>query len=452
MSEHFAGTVFTDYDRAAQDTFERLDRTTARLAKIVPAKEVTNAVGRRRYLHAGPPLPVDAVPGPVRGALVAGLMFEGEATSLDEAERIIDDGQLEISPGNACGGVGPVAGIVTPNMPVVVAESDRGTTAFSPLNEGYGRVMRFGANDTETVERLRWMRDDLGPLLNSAIATLEPIDLTALMAEALRRGDECHNRNVGVSAALLLRLAPAIVRIGDSAQTARAIEWAASNPQFFLPFAMSAAKSIAIAAQSVPMSPVVTSVSANGVHLGIQISGCGDEWFLTPSPVGRPKVFRGYSIDDAQPSLGDSFITEVVGVGACALTAAPAISSFLGTSASDAQDVVNTMRQVCAGTSTRFVIPADDYRGTPVGIRADRVIDSGLLPSVEYGLAHRLPGIGQIGAGITEIPREVFVAALERLSPAPSADSSRTVTSTATGDEMTRSVVAPASAKPVGRG
>lgn len=409
-------TQNVDFDAAGRRSVELLDRTTARLVGVRPACEVVQGIGPRHFLHAGPPIEMDEIPGPMRGALIAGLMFEKEAHSVEQAEQIIDQGGLSISSCNDAGGAGPVAGVVTPTMPVVVAETSTGSLAFSPLNEGRGRVLRFGATDSATIERLSWMRDELAPLLNAAVSATERIDLTSFMAEALRRGDECHNRNVGVSAALLLRLAPPIIRTARTSDAAaRALEWAGGNPQFFLSFAIAAAKAIAREAHNVPGSPIVTCVAANGIRIGIQVSGCGDEWFVTDSPLGNTKISDGYTIDDAQPALGDSFITEVVGLGACALSAAPAISSFLGTSQSDSENIVETMRRVCAGTSSRFVIPSGGYVGTPLGIDVSKVVSAATSPIVEYGLAHKRPGIGQIGAGLTEVPMAPFEQALDQL-------------------------------------
>jgi len=402
---------------AAHESFTILDTSSARLVGVKPAADVVEGLSPRHFLHAGPPLELGLAPGPLRGALVAGLMFEGEADTVEAAEQIINRGDLQISSGSDAGGVGPVAGVVTPSMPVVVVESSRGTSAFSPLNEGRGRVMRFGANDDATVRRLQWMRDELAPVLDDAIARVDDIDITVLLAEALRRGDEVHNRNTGVSAAFLLSLAPQIVRSAErlSKDAAEILEWSGRNPQFFLPFAMAAAKAITRATADIPNCPVVSAVAANGVEIGIQVSGCGDRWFTAASPLGRPKVFDGYSVDDAQPALGDSFVTEVFGLGACALTAAPAVHSALGITAAEAADIVGAMREVCVGSSSRFLLPADSYAGTPVGIDVSKVVASRTPPVVEYGLAHRVAGVGQLGAGLTELPLSLFDDAAQAL-------------------------------------
>lgn len=410
---------------AARATVRLLDGATARLAGVVPAREVVPALGPRRYLHAGPPLVLEEVPGPMRGALLGALVYEGEAATLAEAAAVLDAGDVALSSCNEAGGVGAMAGIVTPTMPVVVVEGDAGGVAFSPINEGLGQALRFGATGDDVLARLRWLRDRLAPLLDRAIRRSPAIELTEVQAEGLRRGDECHNRNVASSAALLLRLAPPMIRSAATpGEAADALAWAAGNRHFFLPFSMACGKALATRAHGVPASPVVTCMAANGRRFGIRVSGCGDEWFLAEAPRGRPQLFDGFTLDDVQPTMGDSFITETVGLGAFALSAAPAISSFLGTAASEAGALVTDMRRVTAGVSSRFVIPAEDHAGTPLGIDVTRVSETGITVAVNNGMAHRRPGVGQVGAGLTRLPLAPFEAAAARLrGQAPDRDS-----------------------------
>jgi hypothetical protein len=402
---------------AVQATVERLDQTRTFLVGVAPAGEVIQGVGTGRYLHAGPPLEPGEVPAPMRGALAAILVFEGRCATVEDAYDLLDSGALELGSANEAGAVGAVAGIVSPSMPVVVVESENGRRAFSPLNEGLGRVIRFGATDDAAITRLRWMRDELAPTLAAAIGYTEPVELTAMQAEGLRRGDECHNRNVASSAALICRLAAAISeRAASTSAAARVLTAATENPHFFLPFSMASAKVVALAAHGVPGSPVVTTMSSNGVRFGIRVSGCGDTWFTAPAPVGEPKLFDGFVQADAHPAMGDSFITECIGLGACAFNAAPAISSFLGTSPAQGRVVVDLMGRLTAGRSSRFLVPYDDYAGTPIGIDVTRVAQEGIGPYANNGVAHREAGRGQVGAALTQLPLEPFVAAARALA------------------------------------
>lgn len=399
---------------------EALDSTRVLLTGVRPAGEVIAGLGQRRFLHSGPPLTLDEAPGPMQGALTGGLVLEGQAAGTDEAAAMVAAGEVEIAPCHHAGAVGAMAGIVTPAMPVVVAESEGGARrAYSPLNEGLGRALRFGSYDDETLRRLRWMADVAGPLLDRAIRASEAIDLTALVAEGLRRGDECHNRNVATSAALIALLAPALVReASDRADAADVLAYAAGNRHFGLPFSISMAKVLADTAHAADAGPIVTAISANGVRLGIRVGGTGDRWFTAPAPLGDARFFAGYDASAAQPVMGDSMIAETAGFGAFALTAAPAIVSFVGGTVEMARGVVEEMRGICAGESRRFVIPGDAFRGTPIGIDVHRVADSGVAPVIDNGISHRAAGVGQVGAGLTRLPLEPFADASAALRAA----------------------------------
>jgi hypothetical protein len=393
---------------------ERLDQAQVRLLGVRPAREIISSLGPRSYLHSGPPIDLDELPGPMRGALVGALLFEGDAADPAAANAIIDSGELTIAPCHDAGAVGAMAGIVTPSMPGVVVECDE-TKVYSPLNEGLGRALRFGSFDGGTLRRLTWLRDVAGPVLDAAIQACDEIDVIELISEGLRRGDECHNRNVATSALLIARLAPSIVRTCDRYDAAAVLEFAAANRHFALPFAISAAKAITVAAHDFEGSPVVTAMSGNGRRFGIRVSGAGDQWFLAPAPVGEPVLFEGFTKESVTPTMGDSMITETAGWGAFALTAAPAITSFVGGSAEESRRLVEDMRLICAGTSSRFLIPGDDFQGTPIGIDVHLVSRAGVAPIINNGMAHREAGRGQVGAGLTKLPLEPFLAASEYL-------------------------------------
>jgi Protein of unknown function (DUF1116) len=406
---------------------DALDRTTVDLVGIAEAREVTGESSPRRFLHAGPPMSLDQLSGPMRGAIVAALIFEGEARDVGEAEQIVDSGDVELMPCHQRNGVGAMAGVVSPHIPVVVVTTPNGDASFSPLNEGLGRAMRFGTNDEATIKRLEWMRLLLLPILDRAVRAGGTIELTGLQAEALRRGDECHNRNVAATAALLLRLAPELVRANtDAAAVAEVLTWASGNPHFFLPFSMAASKAVASSAHGFTGSPIVTAIAANGVDVGIQVSGCGDRWFLTAAPVGQVKCWDGFSPDDGQPMMGDSYITETVGLGAFSLSASPAIGSFLGVTAEEGRRAVREVREVCGGTSSRYLLAAEDFVGAPIGIDVHKVTSSGRTPCVNTGVAHRRAGVGQIGAGMIRLPLGPFEEAAALLVPGDRVNGART--------------------------
>jgi hypothetical protein len=400
---------------AAAKSVAALDATKVHLVGVRPAGEVTNEVGRRRFLHAGPPIRLEDVPGPMRGALIGGLIFEGEAKDVAEAEAILDAGELELLPCHDAGALGAMAGVITPSMPVVVAKS-AGHTTFSPLNEGTGGAVRYGSYDDETLARLRWMASDMACVLDDAIQATDPIELAGMVAEGLRRGDDCHNRLIATTASLIVRLAPALIASGRNRDAvSRTVAIMAGNGHFALPFAISAAKALTLAAADIADSPIVTTMSGNGREFGIRVSGLGDRWFLCPSPIGEPKLIPGGKMEDVNPTMGDSMISETAGFGAFAMSAAPAIMSFIGGTVEQGTRMVAEMRQICSGTSSRFLIPAEEHRGSPIGINVHRVRETGISPMINNGLSHRLPGHGRIGAGVTRIPVEPFIEASRAL-------------------------------------
>jgi hypothetical protein len=394
---------------------DALDQTVVHLEGVRPAGEAIPWVGRSRCLHAGPPVGLDELPGPMRGALLGALVFEGEAQSLDEAEALLASGAVEIEPCHDHRCVGAMAGNVSSRMPVVVVASGA-RRAFSPLNEGLGKALRFGSNDRGTLDRLEWLADVCAPALDRAIAATDAIDLTEMVAEGLRRGDECHNRNVASTASLMGRMAPAIAEAGPGAEAARVLAYGFGNRHFFLPFSIATGKLLADAAHGVERSPVVTAMCGNGRRLGIRVSGLGDEWFTATAPLGEARFFDGYGSCDATPTMGDSFISEVAGWGALALRAAPAIVSFIGGDVESTRRLTAEMRQVCVAESARMLIPGDGFRGTPLGIDAELVARQGIAPVVNNGIAHRDAGVGQVGAGITRLPLEPFERAAEALA------------------------------------
>jgi len=406
----------TATSEATAKSVAAMDQTQVALKRVCAARDVTDKVGPRAFLHAGPPIALGDVPGPMRGALIGGLLFEGEAKSVGEAEAIVDAGELTLTPCHDAGALGAMAGVITPSMPVVVAGSETHTT-FSPLNEGIGGAVRYGSFDDETLARLRWMASDMAPILDDAIQASAPIDLVDLIAEGLRRGDECHNRLIATTAILISKLAPALIsRARDRENAAKVAANMAGNGHFSLPFAISAAKALTLAAADISGSPVVTTMSGNGREFGIRVSGLGDRWFLCPSPIGEPKLIPGGRMEDVNPTMGDSMISETAGFGAFAMSAAPAIMSFIGGTVEQGQRMVEEMRGICAGTSSRFLIPSEEHRGSPIGIDVHKVRETGVAPIINNGLSHRLPGRGRIGAGITRIPLEPFVAAAKALS------------------------------------
>jgi hypothetical protein len=407
-----------EVDAANREALRRLTAAQPVLVDVRPALEVIPGMTPTTLLHAGPPLPWDRMSGPVRGAVIGALLYERLAETHDEAERLAASGRLTFDPCHHHAAVGPMAGITTARMPVLVMENRAtGNRSYSTLNEGLGKALRYGANAPDVVERLRWFETVLGPALGEVLRRVGGVDIRSLIAQAVQMGDECHNRNRAASALLIKTLAPHVAALDiPPAERERILAFAAGNDHFFLNVGMAACKAALDAAHGVPWSSMVTVMARNGTEFGIRVSGLGDRWFTGPSgtPVGL--YFPGFSAEDANPDMGDSAITETAGLGAFAMAGAPAIVQFVGGTPADALGHTRRMYEITLGESEAYRLPALDFRGTPTAIDVRLVLQTGILPQINTGIAHRLPGIGQIGAGLVNPPMACFEAAGQALA------------------------------------
>ena len=381
------------------------------LVGVRPAREAIPALADRMLLHAGPPIEADRMCGPMLGALIGATLFEGWADDEAGARALLSSGSVRVAPCHHHGAVGPMAGVVSPSMPVLVVVDDR-RQAFATLNEGLGKVLRFGAYDAEVLTRLAWLRDVLGPTVDAAVREHGPIDVTGLISQALAMGDEGHNRNVAATALLTRRLAPFLAALSEGPAV---LAFLASNDHFALNLSMAAAKLATDTAIGVADSTVVTAMARNGVEFGLRVAATGDRWFTAPVGPADGLFFPGYSIADANPDLGDSAITETLGLGGFAMAASPAITRFVGGTPDDALATTRRMRRITVSPHPAFPLPPLNFTGTPSGIDVLRVLDTCELPVINTGIAHREPGIGQIGAGIVTAPSEVFLSAVHAL-------------------------------------
>jgi Protein of unknown function (DUF1116) len=388
------------------------------LEGISAASETLPGMNGRMILHAGPPIEWERMCGPMQGAIIGAILYEGWAADPDGARTLAASGEIALEPCHHHAAVGPMAGATSPSMPVwIVRDATRGHRAYCIFNEGLGKALRFGANGNEVIGRLRWMASALAPALAATLDLLGPIELKPIIAQALQMGDEVHNRNAAATAMLLKRLVPAMLRSEIARETvAAATEFIAGNDHFFLNISMAACKAMMDAARDVPGSSLITAMARNGVEFGIQMSGTGERWFTAPAPLVEGLYFAGYSIADAAPDLGDSAITETCGLGGFAMAAAPAIVKFVGGTADDARANTERMTHIALGRNPAFTLPTLNFAGTPAGIDARKVVDTGLLPIINTGIAHRSPGIGQIGAGITAAPLACFTQAVTALA------------------------------------
>ena len=404
-------------EAANRMAFERFMSAQPVLTGVGKAVETIPGLGERTLLHAGPPIEWARMCGPMQGAMIGAILFENWAQDQNSARRLAESGEIKFSPCHHYGAVGPMSGVISPSMPVwVVKNQDRGNFSFSNMNEGLGKVLRFGANDASVIERLKWMASTLGPVMNAAISQLGGIELRPIIAQALHMGDECHNRNAAASSLLFKRIAPALLRTGAlQTEMAKVLEFIAGNDHFFLNISMASCKAMLDAAHGVEYSTLVTAMARNGVEFGIRMSGTGDRWFTAPAPMVDGLFFPGYSQADAAPDLGDSAITETAGIGGFAMGAAPAIVQFVGGSPQDAIAYTREMYHITLGVNGGFTLPPLNFDSAPAGIDARKVVDTGIAPVINTGIAHKDAGVGQVGAGITRAPLECFDQAIRIL-------------------------------------
>jgi hypothetical protein len=401
-------------------------------AELVDVRPATDALGLTAgtFLHAGPPIDWDRASGPLRGALVGAMVFEGLAETPEDAERALAAGDgLAWEPCHHHRAVGPMAGVVSPSMWMFeLRDPAHGGTAFCSLNEGLGKVLRYGAYGPEVIERLRWMSAVLGPLLQSAVRAHGPVDVKAIAAQMLQMGDEGHNRNRAGTLMFLRELLPSLIDSGaPSSDVAEAVRFVGGNDHFFLNLGMPACKLAADAARDVPGSSLVVAMARNGTDFGIQVSGTGDRWFTAPANTPEGLYLGSFGPDDANPDIGDSAITETGGIGGFAMAAAPAIVRFVGGEVADAIEATQLMYEITLSENPTYQIPVLGFRGSPTGIDATLVTRTGILPHINTGMAGRVAGTGQVGAGLVNPPAEIFpeaVAALAEAAP-PLTDGAR---------------------------
>ena len=395
----------------------RLTSAEPMLVDCRPAREAL-ALPDRVVLHAGPPLPWLRACPTVQAAVLCAIRYEGWAADDGAARALVEGGAVRLRPCHEAGAAGPMTGIVTASMPVFVVENRAGGhRAHATVNEGLGRVLRFGANDDSVIERLRWLAGEAGPLLGAALRAAGGLDLRALMAQAVRMGDEMHQRNVAASSLLARALLPHLARAtSDTGALARVAAFLAGNDQFFLNLAMAAGKASADPCLDVAGSTLVATMARNGTDFGIRVAGLGDRWLTAPVEMPQGLYFPGFAQGDANPDMGDSAIVETIGLGAFAMAASPAVARFLGAGGlADAIRVTEEMAEICLGEHPHFRMPTLDERGTPVGIDVRRVVETGITPLINTGIAGRVPGTGQVGAGVVRAPLACFEAALEAL-------------------------------------
>ncbi|MBL8109043.1 MAG: DUF1116 domain-containing protein [Anaerolineales bacterium] len=402
-------------DNANQIAVDKMMNARPILKAVAPAKDVIPGMKDNLFLHAGPPIEWARMSGPLKGAIIGAMLFEGVAASEAEATRMVERGEVEFDSCHHHGTVGPMAGVTSASMKVYVVENaEHGNKSFSNLNEGYGKVLRYGAYSEEVLKKLHWMNDVLGVALADALESSNGLDMRALIAEALHMGDEGHNRNKAGSLLYLKLIAPLIAKVvNDDSVESEVLQFLGDNALSVLNPVMAACKAMTDAAHGVEGSTIVTTMARNGTDFGIRVSGLGErQWFTAPAEIPVGLFFSGFSQADANPDIGDSAITETAGIGGFAMATAPAIVTFVGGTPKDAMNATLEMYEITFAESKFFTMPSLEFRGTPTGIDLRKVVELGITPRINTGIAHKNAGVGQVGAGLVRPPIEIFEQAL----------------------------------------
>jgi uncharacterized protein DUF1116 len=405
-------------ERATKKSHDRYLQSQPVLLGVGTAIKELPGMTDRMLLHAGPPIAWDEMCGPMQGAIVGAILYEKWASSAEDARTLAASGKIAYAPCHHHAAVGPMAGVISPSMPVwIVENANGGNRAYSNMNEGLGKVLRFGANNKEVIDRLNWMASTLAPVLQASLKKLGPVEMKPLIGQALQMGDECHNRNAAASALFFKRFVPAALQADlPRAALQETLNFMASNEHFFLNLSMATCKVMLDAGHDVKGSSLVTAMARNGVRFGIRMSGTGNAWFEADALPVDGLYFPSFGPDDAARDLGDSAITETAGIGGFAMAASPAIVQFVGGTPSDALANTMLMTHITVGRNNALTLPPLNFSGTPAGIDARKVLDTNILPVINTGIAHREAGIGQIGAGITHAPLDCFSKAIKALA------------------------------------
>lgn len=412
-------SIKEEVENANREAVNRMMEAEPKWNSLGIAKEMIPGMKDYLLLHAGPPVEWKNASGPLRGAVIGACIYEGWASSREEAEALLSSCRVNIEPCHHHNAVGPMAGVISPSMPVYQVEDKRySVKAYSNFNEGIGKVLRYGAYDQTVLDRLRWLSGTFYTVLSSIMKSMprekkEGLSFKNIIAQALTMGDDCHNRYNAATSLFMKELLPYILTCdADKKEVLEVVSFMNSNNFLTLNLGMATAKAMTLAGHGIKYSTIVTTMARNGTETGIRVSGLGDSWFTAPAPMVQGLWFPGYSAKDSNPDIGDSAITETAGFGGFAMAAAPAIISWVGGSYETAVEITKRMYQITYTAHRYFSIPALNFKGTPTGIDIRKVVSTGIAPQINTGVAHKEPGIGQIGAGVVTMPMDMFKKAL----------------------------------------
>ena len=412
-------------DAANVEVVRRLDEGVPHLVDVAPAGSVVPGFGGRMLLHCGPPLDYADACDPLRRSMRAAVVAEGwAATARRGRPDARPTGRSLSTPPTATNSWSPWSRRWDRRSRCGWPRSEGSATAFAPLNQGPGETPWFGRETDAAIDRLRFLAGAVGPVIADALRAHGPIDALGLAAQGVQMGDDAHIRVQATTNLLLRNLLPHLVA-SDHPARVEVAQFLSSNHLFFLTAGMAAARALTGWAAEVPGSSIVTTMARNGTELGIKLAG-SDDWHLTDAPtIGQALYYAGQGPDTSARDVGDSAVLELVGLGGAAAAGSPSVAAFVGGSMSDALAMTTQLDLICAGRSSRFKLPALDWRGTPLGVDVRKVVELGITPKVTTGILHASEGTGQVGAGVATAPIECFRTALLALDRAIDRDGAR---------------------------
>ncbi len=405
---------------ANQAAYEQLTKADPVLVDIRTALEVVPNMTNETVLTSGPPMRWDEYVGGQRNAIIGGALHEGLAGSRDEAIALLDAGKIVVSSCHEHDCIGSVAGIYTASMPVFVVEDRHGgTRAFCNFYEGPSRYrLNYGYYSEEVHQNLQHIADVISPVLADAVRLAGGLPLKPLIQRALHMGDELHSRNTAGTILFTRELFPFIVDVARKRpeDVKATLAFIRESDYFFLRLSMATAKATANAAHGIAGSSVVTGMTISCRDFAIRVSGLDETWFHGPHPKLQGRFFEGFTEEDVEWMGGESHHTQVIGLGAFSQAAAFGLQAYQGGSAEAMVANNLEMYRITVGEHPDFRIPYFGFRGSPVGIDVLKVVETGVVPLIDGGLAGR--GGGQIGAGVLMAPMECFTAAAAELEKA----------------------------------
>ncbi len=402
--------IITKIENANKEAVIRMLSSRPMLIDIKTAGEWMPEMKENELFHAGPPIKYADMCESQKGAVIGAVLVEGLAKSPEEAEKLCLDGSIVLSPNHHHNGIGGMSGVVTRCTPLYIFKDfEHGHYAYAGCLTD--RII-FGGYDQKALDNAKWINTVFAPAMGEAIRLSGGIDIKAIQAKALHLGDELHNRSNGGTAEFVRQIAPYLIQV-KTENLKEIMEFLANFDPYFLFLSYGACKTISMAAENIEYCSLITTMSRNGVEFGIRVSGLGDQWFTGQAGKVFGPTFPGYKIEDAERDLGDSAITETVGLGAFIMVGAPAILRIIGGKVSEARRYTEDMYRITVAENPNYSIPALDFRGAPLGIDIRKIAEENIVPIIDTAMAHVERGVGEmIGAGIVTLPMEPFEKSL----------------------------------------